>query len=114
MIHVGNNKRKILSKTNIILNLDFPTELINRYTINSTAIIINFKGNVKINNKRFNGVNINDYEIDWKTNQHLEAFEAKDIYEAIQYKNQPIEEILKKMKRDNVTIQYLKGVKTII
>ena len=114
LIHVGNNKRKILSKTNIILNLDFPTELINRYTINSTAIIINFKGNVKINNKRFNGVNINDYEIDWKTNQHLEAFEAKDIYEAIQYKNQPIEEILKKMKIDNVTIQYLKGVKTII
>ena len=89
-INVGNNKRKILSKTNIILNLDFPTEMINRYTIDSTATIINFKGNVKIKNKRFNGLNINDYEIDWKTNPHLEQFEAKDVYEATQYKNQPI------------------------
>ena len=113
-INVGNNKRKILSKTNIILNLDFPTELINRYTINSTATIINFKGNVKIKNKRFNGLNINDYEIDWKTNPHLEKFESKDVYEAMQYKKQPIEEIFKRMKRDNVTIQYLQGVKTII
>ena len=113
-INVGNNKRKILSKTNILLNLDFPTELINRYTINSTATIVNFKGNVKIKNKRFNGLNINDYEIDWKTNPHFEKFDAKDIYEATQHKNQPIEEILKKIKRDNVTIQYLKGIKTII
>ena len=113
-INVGNNKRKILSKTNIILNLDFPTELINRYTIYNTATIINFKGNVKIKDKRFNGLNINDYEIDWKTNPHLEKFEAKDIYEAIQYKNQPIEETFKKIKRDNVIIQHLKGVKTII
>ncbi len=113
-INVGNNKRKILSKTNIILNLDFPTELINRYTIYNTATIINFKGNVKITNKRFNGLNINDYEIDWKTNPHLEKFSAKDIYEAIQHKNQPLEEMFKKIKRDAVTIQYLKGVKTII
>ena len=113
-INVGNNKRKILSKTNILLNLDFPTELINRYTINNTATIVNFKGNVKIKNKRFNGLNINDYEIDWKTNPHFEKFDAKDIYEATQHKNQPIEEILKKIKRDNVTIQYLKGIKTII
>ena len=113
-INVGNNKRKILSKTNILLNLDFPTELINRYTINSTATIVNFKGNVKIKNKRFNGLNINDYEIDWKTNPHFEKFDAKDIYEATQHKNQPIEEILKKIKRDNVMIQYLKGIKTII
>ena len=113
-INVGNNKRKILAKTNIILNLDFPTELINQYTINSMATIINFKGNVKIKNKRFNGLNINDYEIDWKTNPHFDKFQAKDVYEAVQYKNQPIEEIFKKIKRDNVTIQYLQGVKTII
>ena len=69
---------------------------------------------MKIKNKRFNGLNINDYEIDWKTNPHLEQFEAKDVYEATQYKNQPIEETLRRIKRDNVTIQYLKGIKTKI
>ena len=113
-INVGNNKRKILSKTNIILNLDFPTELINRYTIYNTAVIINFKGNVKITNKRFNGININDYEVNWKNNPHLEKFAAKDIYEATQYKNKPLEETFKQVKRDIVTIQCLKGMKTII
>ena len=113
-INVGNNKRKVLSKTNIIFNFDFPTELINKYTIYNMATIINFRGNVKIKNKRFNGLNINDYEIIWNANPHLEMFEAKDVYEAMQYKKQPIEETLKKIKKDNVMIKYLKGNKTIL
>ncbi len=113
-ISVGNNKRKILSKTNIVFNFDFPTELINRYTINNMATIINFKGNVEIKDKRFNGLNINDYEIDWKSNLLLEKFENKDVYESIQYKNRPIEDVLKKIRKDKVIIKYLKGVKTII
>lgn len=113
-IHIGDNKRKILSKTNIILNLDFPTELINKYHIYNEATIINFKGNVKIRDKRFNGLNVNDYEIEWKKNTYSEKFYVKDIYEAIQYKNQPIEEILKKIKKDNVKIKELKAVNTTI
>ena len=113
-IHVGNNKRKILSKTNIILNLDFPTELINKYNICQKATIINFRGNVKIKNKRFNGININNYEIDWIENPHLNEFTAKDIYEAIQYQNRPIEEILKKIKKDCVKITYLEGNNNVL
>lgn len=111
-INVGNNKRKILSQTNIIFNFDFPTELINRYKIYHAATIVNFKGNVKIKDKRFSGLNINDYEILWKDDPCLEKFETKDIYEAMQYKNQPIEEVLKKIKRDNVSIKYLEGANT--
>lgn len=114
LISVGNNKRKVLSKTNIILNLDFPTELINRYKINSESTIINFKGNVKIKDKRFNGLNINDYEIDWEEQVSSEKFYTKDLYEAIQYKNQPIEETLRKIKRDNIKIKELVAVNTII
>ena len=113
LIHVGNNKRKILSKTNIILNLDFPTELINKYTINSEAIIINFRGNVIIKDKRFNGLNINDYEISWKEDE-LNEFYTKDLYEAEQYQNQPIEEIWKKIKKDHVKIKELIAVNTVI
>ena len=51
-------------KSQIILNIDFPKELINKYNIQDEAIIVNVKGTVKINKKRFNGLNINDYEID--------------------------------------------------
>ena len=114
LISVGNNKRKVLSKTNIILNLDFPTELINRFKINSESTIINFKGNVKIKDKRFNGLNINDYEIDWEEQVNPDKFYTKDLYEAIQYKNQPIEEILRKLKRDNIKIKKLIAQNTTI
>lgn len=111
---VGNNKRKVLSKTNIILNLDFPTELINRFKINSESTIINFKGNVKIKDKRFNGLNINDYEIDWEEQVNPDKFYTKDLYEAIQYKNQLIEETLRKLKRDNIKIKKLIAQNTTI
>ncbi len=114
LISVGNNKRKVLSKTNIILNLDFPTELINRYKINSESTIINFKGNVKIKDKRFNGLNINDYEIDWEEQVNSDKFYTKDLYEAIQYKNQPIEETLRKLKGDNIKIKELIAQNTTI
>lgn len=114
LISVGNNKRKVLSKTNIILNLDFPTELINRFKINSESTIINFKGNVKIKDKRFNGLNINDYEIDWEEQVNSDKFYTKDLYEAIQYKNQPIEETLRKIKRDNIKIKKLMAQNTTI
>ncbi len=114
LISVGNNKRKVLSKTNIILNLDFPTELINRFKINSESTIINFKGNVKIKDKRFNGLNINDYEIDWEEQVNPDKFYTKDLYEAIQYKNQPIEETLRKLKRDNIKIKKLIAQNSII
>ena len=114
LINVGNNKRKTLSKANIILNLDFPTELINKYRLYNEANIINFKGNVKIKDKRFNGLNINDYEIDWDYKEETDLFYTKDVYEAIQYKNQPIEETLRKIKRDQIKIKKLIAVNSII
>ena len=50
-----------------------------------------------------------------KLKAHVGEFgSSKDIYEAIQYKNQPIEEILKKIKKDNVKIKELKAVNTTI
>ncbi len=37
--------------------MDFNKELLNRYKINENAIIINLEGNMKIDNKRYNGIN---------------------------------------------------------
>lgn len=54
MVTVTNNKKKSLSKSNVILNYDFPTELINKYKIYDEAIILNVKQNVSIRSKRFN------------------------------------------------------------
>lgn len=121
MITVANNKRKSLAKAKIILNVDFPTELVNKYNIYEEAIIINLRGNVKINSKRFNGININDYEITYSNNDIyfedyniIERYYKKDIYEALIYKKQPFESIMKKIRKDKVKIVQLIGNNTVI
>ena len=112
IITITNNKKKSLMKSQIILNIDFPKELINKYNIQDEAIIVNVRGNVKINKKRFNGLNINDYEIDFrddkKNNKVLnDKFYLKDLYEAELYKKQRISEIKEKIRLDKVIIKKL-------
>ena len=119
VINVGNNKRKGILKSKIILNLDFPSELVNKYNIYDEAIIVNFQNNVKIKKKRYNVICINDYEIDLKNCNDFnfldfENYYKKELYEGILYKNQPIEEVLKKLKIDGVVIEKLVGVNNSI
>lgn len=119
MITVGNNKRKGLSKSKLILNVDFPSELINQYNIYENAIIINIRGNVKINKKRFNGIAINHYEIVFKNLEEFDydknkKYKACKIYEAQINKKQPFEEIIKQVEKDKVKITQLIGMNTIL
>ena len=112
MITVGNNKKKSLSKSQIIINIDFPTELINQYNIYEEAIIINIPGNIKIKKKRFNGTIINDYEIEFNNTEEfdyekMQKYKAKEIYEAQIYQKQPFDNIMKKINKDQVKIKEL-------
>lgn len=63
-INISNNKKKCLRKKEIIINIDFPEELINKYNIYEKAIIINIEENIEITDKKFNGINLNYYELD--------------------------------------------------
>lgn len=119
MITVTNNKKKSLAKSKIILNVDFPTELINQYYIYEKAIIINLRGNVKINRKRFNGININNYKMEFNYLDEFDydknnLYDKKDIYEAQIYQKQPYQEIIKRIKKDKVKIVGLIGNKTVL
>lgn len=119
LITVANNKKKSLSKSEIILNIDFPNELINKYNIYDSAIIININGNIKIKKKRFNGIVINDYEIIVQKMKHdnieqIEKFKTKEIYESEFYKKQNIKWVREKIKKDGVRIKYLIGNNGII
>ena len=112
IITITNNRKKSLMKSKIILNIDFPQELINKYNVQDEAIIVNIKRKTKINKKRFNGLIINDYEIDFrddkKNNKALNnKFCLKDLYESELYKKQRISEIKKKIKIDKVVIERL-------
>ena len=122
MITVVNNKRKSLAKTKVVLNMDFPQELVNQYNIYEEAVVVNIQGNVKIKKKRFNGVCINDYEIEkLKSFDDLNYdydkeiyFEQKDIYEASIYKKQPIENVMRKINKDKIEIKRLVGENNIL
>ena len=111
LIRITNNKRKGLANSQIIINLDFPEELINKYAINPEAIIVNIGQNVKIKSKKFKGINANNIKISMKTNYNTEFeqnkifndFEEAELYEA-SIKNMSFEEIKKKFQKDNVNV----------
>ncbi len=114
LIVVANNTKKSLLKPAIILNLDFNRQVLNKYRINEKAIIINVEGNMKINSKRFCGININDYEIEvgreeniWREN--MNNFRKKDLFEATLYIRDTFKNIRKKIMKNKVTIKSIYG-----
>ena len=52
MINITNNKKKGLMRSQIILNVDFKTELLNQYNIPEKAILINLPGNIQIKKEK--------------------------------------------------------------
>lgn len=112
IITITNNKKKSLMKSQIIVNVDFPKELINKYRINENAVVINVKKSLKIVQKRFNGLTVNDYEIDFKNDIcdekfFSESYDLKDLYEAGMYKKSSFADLRKKIKNDKVCIKKL-------
>ena len=110
-ISIMNNKKKSLSRAKIIINFDFPKELINQYKINEKAIILNLPGKLKINKKRYEGKIIQGYEIkskeDSNYHQELDKFYPKSIYESKFYYEQPYQYIREKIKNDKIEIKEL-------
>lgn len=105
IITITNNKKKSLMKSQIIINVDFPKELIDRYRINEYATIINIKEKLKIKQKRFEGRIINDYEIKLKNNYFGEKivdrqYYCKDLYESELHKKTQYKELRKKIKKE--------------
>lgn len=106
VITISNNKKKSLAKSQIIVNFDFPKELINKYNIYEQAIIVNTEGNIKIDKKRFNGLVINDIEIN---NLNNEKYVSKQLYEANFFKKQNYKYIRKKIQEDEIKVTELIG-----
>ena len=87
LLNISNNKKVCLSKAKIILNLDFPEEVLNQYIIYNRAIIINILGKTPIHSKKFNGININYFRIDIPEEYKIEGFNNEVIYEGLLYRN---------------------------
>lgn len=87
IVTLTNNKKKSLAKAKIIMNLDFTEETLNKYNIYDKAIIVNFEEKININKKRFNGILIDNYEL----NQNIDGYEKyyiNDIIEDLEFRNE--------------------------
>lgn len=86
ILNITNNKSKSLSNANLIINIDFPEEIINKYEINSNAIILNIFNEIKIRAKKFNGININYYKACIPKEYQIDGFQNNLVYESSIYK----------------------------
>ena len=119
LIVVSNNKNKSLLKSQIIINIDFNKELINQYQIYDEAIIINIEEKIKIDSIRFNGIIINDFDVEtgrietiWRTN--YEKYRVNDLLEANLYVRDTYKNRRKKIQKCNISIKNLYGLNGII
>ena len=112
MIKISNNKRKDLLKSNIIINMDYQEELLNGYNINNKAIIVNVNEDVSIKSKKFNGININSFEINIPKDKKIMNFRDEIAYESMIYGD--FDSVKSILKKDHVTIKNLIGINGII
>ena len=108
MLNISNNKRKSLLKSEIILNIDFPEEAINKYRIYDNSIIINLNEKIALKSKRFNGININDYRVEMPHKYKLEGFRDEIIYESLIY-GKNYKSIKEKIGKEKIVISKLIG-----
>ena len=118
LISVSNNKRKALKRAKYILNINLNESELQKYTINRNAIIINLEQYIIFNKTSFNGININNIELDIP-DDYIEQFEEIGenfnytvLYESIilnlngeKSKNK----VKERIKEDNIKIKYLIG-----
>ena len=105
MLNISNSKRRSLLKSEIIINIDFPEELINKYRIYDESIIVNINDKIKIFSKRFNGKNYSYYKIKIPEKYKLEEFANEVIYESMIYNLRTFKEINEKIEDDKIQIE---------
>ena len=91
---IANNKKKSLKKAKIIINMDFSNEQLQEYNICRSAIIVNLSKEKIKNLKSFEGIIVQNVEIEledseknfFKENNIIEKFKKVELYESISTK----------------------------
>jgi len=74
-----------------------------------------FFGNINISSKKFNGININSYNISMPDKYKMEKFDDKIIYESLIYNNSNnYKKVAETIKKDGIKISNLVGNNGII
>ena len=114
ILNLSNNRRKSLLKSRLILNLDFPEELVNKYRIYDEAVLINLLDKVNIKSKRFNGINVNSYRIKKPSKFKASGFYDEVVYESLIYKLNSFERIYERISKDKIELSSLIGNNGVI
>lgn len=109
VLNISNNKKTSLLKAEVIINIDFPQELINQYNIYDKAIIINILEKISIYKKKFNGVNVNYFRIFMPEKYGTSEFDNEIIYESIIYEYNQLSDIKNRIIEDKIKIKKLIG-----
>ena len=119
-IYLSNNKRKSLRRAKYIVNFDYGIGEIEKYNINRTAILINIEQKVKIESMAFEGISINNVNIQI-TDELIEHFgrmmekiNKNILYMSLVNQKQELARIKDRIKEDNIHILNLIGDKGII
>ena len=113
LIKLSNNVKTNLKSSDIIVNIDFPEETVNKLDIPNDATILNISENINIYSKKFSGINIKSWEIMLPKGYEIEGFDKTILYEASLYEKQ-VSKIFEQIKIDNIKIGKLVGVNGVI
>lgn len=108
LIKLSNNININLKRTDIILNIDFPEETINKLDLPIHSTIVSIPYNIDIKAKRFAGINIKSWEMIIPPKYKFDGFEDNIMYESILY-NMSAKEAFANIKKDNIIIKELIG-----
>lgn len=119
-IYLSNNKRKSLRRAKYIVNFDYGIGEIEKYNINRTAILVNIEQKVKIESMAFEGISINNVNIQIPDEliEHfgrmMEIINKNILYMSLVNQKQELARIKDRIKEDNIHILNLIGDKGII
>lgn len=113
LIKLSNNVKTNLRSSDIIVNIDFPEEIINKLEIPNDAVVLNMPKNINIKSKKFSGINIKAWEIEVPDKYILEGFNTSIMYEASLY-TKPVMKVFEQIQNDDIKIKKLIGVNGVI
>ena len=113
LIKLSNNVKTNLRSSDIIVNIDFPEEIVNKLEIPNNAVVLNMPKNINIKSKKFSGINIKAWEIEVPDKYTLERFNTSIMYEASLY-TKPVMKVFEQIQNDDIKIKKLIGVNGVI
>lgn len=109
MIRITNNYKQALINSRIILNMDFPEELLSKYNIFRKAILINLNNEIKQLPKKFQGINIRGIKCHIPEQYKMDMFENEVLYESLIINLKEFSNIRNQITEDNVRVESLIG-----